>query len=69
MKAWEELLPPAHFVRVHRQMIVNVAHVVRLERVSEATSHLHLADVAEPVVVSYRYVAELRARLPEGLRR
>lgn len=65
MKAWEEQLPPEQFVRVHRQMIVNVAHALRLERVSEATSRLYLAGVAEPVSVSYRYVAALRARLPE----
>lgn len=68
MKAWEELLPSAQFVRVHRQMIVNVAHALRLERVSEATSRLFLAGVAEPVSVSYRYVAALRARLPESPR-
>ena len=65
MKAWEDLLPPAQFVRVHRQMIVNVAHALRLERVSDATSQLHLAGVAEPVSVSYRYLAELRARRPK----
>ena len=65
MKAWEDQLPPAQFVRVHRQLIVNVEHALRLEQVSEATSRLVLAGVAEPVSVSYRYLAELRARRPE----
>lgn len=65
MKAWENRLPPAQFVRVHRQLIVHVAHALRLERVSEATSRLLLAGVAGPVSVSYRYLAELRACRPE----
>lgn len=68
MKAWEDLLPPAQFVRVHRQMIVNVAHVVRLGRVSEATSLLHLDGVGDPVPASYRYAGALRAALSAARR-
>ncbi|MDF3056251.1 MAG: two component transcriptional regulator, LytTR family [Rariglobus sp.] len=64
MKAWEEALPPAQFVRVHRQTIVNVAHVRAIDRVTEATSHLRLDGIAEPVVASYRYLADLRDKLP-----
>jgi two-component system, LytTR family, response regulator len=63
MKSWESILPPAHFIRIHRQDIVNVTHAVRLERASESTSRLYLADVAAPLAVSYRYLAGLRARL------
>ncbi len=63
MKSWEESLPP-QFVRVHRQTIVNVAHVRAVERVSEATSHLRLDGIAEPVAASYRYLADLRVQLP-----
>ena len=63
MKAWEDILPPEYFVRVHRQMIVNATHVRRLDRASEATSMLHLHGVADPVPASYRYVGALRAAL------
>lgn len=64
MKTWEASLPPAQFVRVHRQTIVNVAYVRAIERVSEATSHLRVDGIAEPVVGSYRYLVDLRAKLP-----
>jgi len=63
MKAWEDILPPEHFVRVHRQMIVNTAHVRRVDRASEATSLLHLDGVRDPVPASYRYAGALRAAL------
>jgi len=63
MKVWEDSLPPSYFVRVHRQMIVNLAHVQQIVRVSDATSELRLAGVSEPVAVSYRYLADLRGAL------
>jgi len=63
LKAWADTLPPAHFVRVHRQLIVNVAHVRRVERASDRTSLLHLDGVGDPVAASYRYAGALRAAL------
>lgn len=63
MKAWEDQLPPGRFVRVHRKAIVNLAHVVRLERETGSVPRLHVAGVAEAITVSPRYLAELR----EGL--
>ncbi len=68
MKAWEDILPPEHFVRVHRQMIVNTAHVRRVDRASEATSLLHLDGVGDPVPASYRYAGALRAALSAARR-
>ena len=63
MKAWETALPSSHFLRVHRTAIVNVAHITRIERVTEATSRVHLDGVADPVAVSYRYLPTLREAL------
>ncbi|HSI08338.1 MAG TPA: response regulator [Rariglobus sp.] len=63
MKAWEELLPATQFVRIHRQTIVNLAHLARIERASEATSLVYLDGAAEPVVASYRYLPALREQL------
>jgi len=63
MKSWEELLPAAQFVRVHRRTIVNIAHVRDLERMSEATVHLRVDGLAEPVPASYRYLSDLRRAL------
>ncbi|MBC7368765.1 MAG: response regulator transcription factor [Undibacterium sp.] len=63
MEAWEDILPPRHFVRVHRQMIVNATHVRRLDRASEATSLLHLDGVTDPALASYRCVGAWREAL------
>lgn len=63
MKAWETSLPSSRFLRVHRTAIVNIAHVTRIERLTETTSHVHFDGVAEPVTVSYRYLSALREAL------
>ncbi|HYC72535.1 MAG TPA: LytTR family DNA-binding domain-containing protein [Opitutaceae bacterium] len=68
MKEWQALLPRAHFFRVHRQTIVNLAHVLRIERATESTSHVQLDGVAAPVAASYRFLADLRAALPPAIR-
>ncbi|MBS0661230.1 MAG: response regulator transcription factor [Verrucomicrobia bacterium] len=63
MKAWEETLPAATFMRAHRHTIVNLRHIERVERATDSTFLLHLAGGEEPLRASYRYVAELRERL------
>lgn len=63
LAAWEAKLPADQFVRVHRTTIVNVARITRIDRVTEATSHVHLEGVAEPVTASYRYLPTLREAL------
>lgn len=64
MKKWEERLPSASFARAHRHLIVNLAHLERIERRSRATHDLHLAGLAEPLAASYRYIANLRRDRP-----
>ncbi|MBX3738606.1 MAG: response regulator transcription factor [Candidatus Didemnitutus sp.] len=63
MKAWEEVLPPTHFVRVHRTAIINLARYRGADRQSYETTLLHLEGVSEPVRASFRYLPELRERL------
>ncbi|MBA3849293.1 MAG: DNA-binding response regulator [Opitutus sp.] len=63
MKAWEDSLPPAQFVRVHRSTIVNLARYRGADRVSSETTLLRLAGLPEPVRASFRYLPELRERL------
>lgn len=63
LKSWEETLPPANFVRVHRHALVNLAHLRRADRLSDETTLLSLTGVAEPVRASFRYAHTLRTRL------
>lgn len=63
MKAWEDMLPTKHFVRVHRSAIINLARYRGSDRESYETTLLHLDGVAEPVRASFRFLPELRSRL------
>lgn len=51
------------FVRVHRSLLVAVAHVEALERTGEDSYALRLRGEPEPLPVSRRQVADLKRRL------
>lgn len=63
MKSWEDALPTSHFVRIHRSTIINLARYRGSDRTSFETTLVHLAGHAQPVRASFRYLADLRARL------
>lgn len=62
LKSWEEGLPEELFVRVHRQALVNLACVTRIERSSGDEVLFRLDGVAGPVAASRRQLAELRQK-------
>jgi two-component system LytT family response regulator len=64
LKAWEAILPAATFLRVHRQILVNLAQVERIDAPDSDTPALHLRGFRQPVVCSHRLSPELRRRLP-----
>lgn len=63
LKSWEALLPAASFLRVHRQVVVNLAQVERIDGPDSETPSLHLRGYRPPVVCSHRLSPELRRRL------
>jgi two-component system LytT family response regulator len=63
MKAWEDLLPPAVFGRVHRTVIVALAHIERIVRLNRTTFEVYLRGQRDPLPVSYRLIPDLRATL------
>ena len=63
IRDWEDRLPAHAFVRVHRSAIVNLDHVERVEEWSHFSYHLHVKGSTEPIVMSRRYAAQVRARL------
>lgn len=62
LKTWEEMLPEESFVRVHRQALVNLAHIQAVARGEgdEVVFELRLPHVTIPA--SRRQLAELRPR-------
>jgi two-component system LytT family response regulator len=63
MKIWEEMLPGAHFTRIHRCAIVNLVCVEQCVRDARDSAVAHITGVRTPVDVSRRYVTDLEARL------
>lgn len=68
MRTWEHILPPTHFMRVHRTAIVNLERITRYDRDREERTHLFIEGVKEPMSAARKLWPELRARL-ERLRR
>jgi two-component system LytT family response regulator len=62
LREWEQRLPDRNFVRIHRSTIVNLEYVERLEQSSQASQHVYLRGLAEPMTMSRRYGARLRDR-------
>ena len=63
LATWEAQLPEAHFVRVHRSTLVNVAFVERVERAPNYTYELYLRGRPTPLTMSRRRAAVLKQRL------
>jgi two-component system LytT family response regulator len=62
LKSWEERLPPKLFVRIHREAIVNLQFVERIEEWSNEAFQVHLRGGGPPLTLSRRYAARLKAR-------
>jgi two-component system LytT family response regulator len=65
LKAWEEVLPDTHFVRIHRQTLVNLSHVKKIERLGADEVNFWLDEARTPLRASRRQIVELRHQLRE----
>lgn len=59
---WNERLPEIHFLRIHRQTIVNLNQIDELQPWFNRTFRIRLRGVSEPLAVSRRYSAMLKTR-------
>jgi two-component system LytT family response regulator len=64
LKAWEDALPAPVFARAHRQAIVNLRRLLRIEEDGGDGPLLHLDGVKIPLRVSRREWSVLRTMLP-----
>jgi len=65
LKEWEEHLPGSTFLRIHRSFLINLNHVLKIEKWFNHTYRVFLKDVAEPLVMSRRFSTQLRAKVKE----
>lgn len=63
LKEWEERLPANQFVRVHKNTIINMNFVERVEEWFNSAFHIYIQGEKEPVVMSRRYAARLKERM------
>lgn len=60
LKDWEAQLPASHFMRVHRNTLINLTRVKEVEPWSNHSFRIILDGFAEAVIVSRRYAKRLR---------
>ena len=63
LKQWLSELPEEQFIRVHRNAIVNLAYLERIEKLPSGRIQIHLRDTAEPIQASMRLTPALNRKL------
>ena len=63
LKDWEVRLPANYFVRIHRNAIINLEYVDRVEGWFNYSYKVYLKEIDEPLVISRRYAAKLKERM------
>src|SRR6185369_14325213 len=64
LKAWEDALPAPPFARAHRQALVNLNHLMRVEEDGADAPLLHFTGLRAPLRASRREWTALRTQLP-----
>jgi two-component system, LytTR family, response regulator len=62
LRSWEDRLPAKQFVRIHREALVNLQFVERIEEWSHEAFQVRLRGQPAPLTLSRRYAARLKSR-------
>jgi Response regulator of the LytR/AlgR family len=62
LKRWEEMLPD-NFLRIHRSTIINLNHVLNIEKWFKRSYKVQLMHTNENFIISQRYSAIIKSRL------
>jgi two-component system LytT family response regulator len=62
LREWETRLPEKHFLRIHRQTIINLEEIEEIETWFNRTFQVRLKNRREPLAVSRRYAVKLKNR-------
>jgi two-component system LytT family response regulator len=60
---WEKQLPGQHFIRIHRNIIVNINYIEKIHSWFKGTYQIYLHGLKEPVITSRRYATKIREYL------
>ncbi len=62
LREWETRLPEKHFLRIHRQTIVNLEEIEHLQPWFNRTFQIRLKNFQNPLAVSRRFAVKLKGR-------
>ena len=62
MKEWEHRLPENHFCRIHRETIVNLDCVLKLEKSFSNSYQVYLSGLEKPLLMSRRYASRIKEK-------
>jgi two-component system, LytTR family, response regulator len=62
LREWEQRLPEKHFLRIHRQTIINLEEIEEIETWFNRTFQVRLKNFRAPLAVSRRYAVKLRSK-------
>jgi len=62
LREWEERLPEKHFLRIHRQTIINLEEIEEIETWFNRTLQVRLKNFHAPQAVSRRYAVKLKSK-------
>ncbi len=62
LREWEDRLPEKHFLRIHRQTIINLEEIEEVESWFNRTFQIRLKNCREKLSVSRRYAAKLKQK-------
>ena len=60
LKEWEETLPPAIFIRIHKSFLVNIKQIKKIEKWFNGSLKLYLHNYKDSLIVSRRYATRLK---------
>lgn len=60
LREWEKRLPEKHFLRIHRQTIINLEEIENIETWFNRTFQVRLKNLSAPLAVSRRYAVKLK---------
>jgi len=63
IKNWEDILPAASFLRIHRSTIINLNFVDKVEKWFNSSFVVYLNDMEQNFIISRRYASGIRHKL------
>jgi len=60
LSSWEKFLPKSKFLRIHRQTIINLDYVDKVEKTNGAGYNLYLKNISTNFTISQRYSKKIK---------